>query len=229
MIDKRLEHLWDEKGLTEMGQFSLEMTEGTAAMCINIERGCQEDGSRLCSVVPSSRTGTGQKLLHGNFHLNMRKNFGVQCPALEQPVRRHCGVSLAPELSWHKAAPCVLGWRCCSSEAGPAVIPLGVSEAVRPWGLPRGGQSAATGARQHRALTWDSSQSGAACPARSSSRGRGSGCSRSAGTGPRHSRERAWQSRERACPRSPARLPAGGVAMATGRAVTAPAHAQGAR
>lgn len=77
-----LEHLLQgEAGTTGPVQPQEVMTErGTSFVSFKYLQGKdQEDRARLFLVVPSNRRrGSGQKGMHGKFHLNMGKNFTVQ-------------------------------------------------------------------------------------------------------------------------------------------------------
>ena len=97
-----LEHLSYEERLRELGLFSLKERRLRGDL-INADKdlqgGCQEDGARLFSVVPSDGTrGNEHTLKYRKLQLDMKKNFFEGDRALEQAAQRGCGVSFSGDI-----------------------------------------------------------------------------------------------------------------------------------
>ena len=131
-VIRGLEHLPCEERLTHLCWFSLEKRRLRGDF-INtykyLKGGCQDDGTRLFSIVPNARPrGHGHKLEHGKFHLNMRTNpFPVRVPEQGHRLPREAVGSLP----WRHSSP---AWtRSCAPPAlgVPAQAGVGRGELQR--------------------------------------------------------------------------------------------------
>lgn len=87
-------HFPYEERVGGLGLFSLEKRRLRGELqnaCKYLRDGFQEDGAKLISVLPSSRTrSNGHKLEHCKFHTNMKKSFEGN-RSLKQAAQRCCG------------------------------------------------------------------------------------------------------------------------------------------
>ncbi|XP_032543643.1 uncharacterized protein LOC116786783 [Chiroxiphia lanceolata] len=108
---RALEHLSYEERLGELGLIGLEKRRLRDLINVYkyVKGGWQEDGSRLCLLVPSpaSRsTGNWQKLMPRKFHLNMMKNFFIVALTARAKGRLWCHSTPCFSVpSWQKEFP----------------------------------------------------------------------------------------------------------------------------